>query len=493
MLDHPHIVPVNSVVFQLDRGLRGLSMPLRQGLPLDEIIRRVRPADRPRRAILLWEVLVQGAVAGSPPLTADERDTLLREGPRGDGWSGFPARGTYAQGVAWVGMILARAIHYAHGMKTFHRDVKPGNVLITVHHGPQLLDFNLAESPHSAQHAESAMLGGTLPYMATEQIEAFLNPELWGTVGAKADLYSLGLVLRELLTGQAPDLPDDKLPPARSMPPCSIVAPACRPMSDATCRRFPMPWTPSSSGAWSSTRKNATPMRRRWPRTSRVSSIAGRCNTSPTRLLANDSRTGPPGTGNRSPVRRSRSSLGWCWVSWPRPRSREHLKPPIESRQLLREVKRDIDEGRNDEAIGKLERLESDYPEHFIPKFLLGIAHSGRRVLPEDAAFLYFRQAMASPGGKDALRDWAVHDPKAALYLARIGLVWGRNLNVNSTLRNVTAADPSVSAPTQLDHQQPQRAYAEAILQVLELALELDPSADDSGRDRAGPRNPGAI
>ena len=61
------------------------------------------------------------------------------------------------------------------------------------------------------------MLGGTLPYMAPEQIEAFLNPDLWGKVGARADIYSLGLVLRELLTGQAPDLPDEKLPPARAM------------------------------------------------------------------------------------------------------------------------------------------------------------------------------------------------------------------------------------------------------------------------------------
>ena len=208
---------MNSVAFQPDRGLRGLSMPFRQGLPLDEIVKRVRPGDRPRPARCLWEVLVQSTAAGTLPLAPEERDSLLRDGPKGDGWNGFPVRGTYAQGVAWVGMILARALHYAHGMQTFHRDVKPGNVLITIHHGPQLLDFNLAESPHSAQHAESAMLGGTLPYMAPEQIEAFLNPDLWGSVGAKADLYSLGLVLRELLTGQAPDLPDDKLPPARSM------------------------------------------------------------------------------------------------------------------------------------------------------------------------------------------------------------------------------------------------------------------------------------
>jgi serine/threonine protein kinase len=83
-------------------------------------------------------------------------------------------------------MIVSRALHYAHGKKTFHRDVKPGNVLLTLHNGPQLLDFNLAESPHSAGHAQDALHGGTLPYMAPEQIEAFINPDLWGKVGARA-------------------------------------------------------------------------------------------------------------------------------------------------------------------------------------------------------------------------------------------------------------------------------------------------------------------
>ncbi len=114
-------------------------------------------------------------------------------------------------------MVLARALHYAHGRQIHHRDVKPANILLTINHGPQLLDFNLAESPHSADHAQEALRGGTLPYMAPEQLRAFLNPELWSTMGASADIYSLGLVLRELLTGQMPDLPPKGLPPARAM------------------------------------------------------------------------------------------------------------------------------------------------------------------------------------------------------------------------------------------------------------------------------------
>ncbi len=215
-LQHPHIVPVYSVTYQAEGRLCGLSMPYQPGLPLDEIIKRVKPSGRPGRALALWSVLVDapsGMNPGSELIPAEGVNAF----PRGDGWKGFPERGTYTQGVAWIVMVLARALHYAHGKLIYHRDVKPANVLLTINHGPQLLDFNLAESPHSADNAQAALHGGTLPYMAPEQIEAFLNPELWPRVGVGADIYSLGLVLRELLTGQMPDLPKAGLPAPRAM------------------------------------------------------------------------------------------------------------------------------------------------------------------------------------------------------------------------------------------------------------------------------------
>ncbi len=211
-------------------------MPYRPGLPLDEVIKRVNPASRPRRAMALWDALVRPPEATGDPATAKSDAPAASgthlTGPKGDGWDGFPVRGTYPQGVAWIGKIVAGALHYAHSQQTFHRDVKPANVLLTLQHGPQLLDFNLAESPHSASQAQTAMHGGTLPYMAPEQIEAFLNPELWGKVGAQADVYSLGLVLREFLTGQAPDLPAETLAPARAM----RVLLDRRPMLDVSVR-----------------------------------------------------------------------------------------------------------------------------------------------------------------------------------------------------------------------------------------------------------------
>jgi serine/threonine protein kinase len=221
-LDHPHIVPANSVAFQPDKHLRGLSMPYHPGLALDVVMSRLYSSGRPRKAIEIWHVLVDGSAKSLISSADPQKEALLaaemrRAGPRGDGWEGFPASGTFAQGAAWLAMIVARALHYAHGMGTYHRDVKPGNILLTLRHGPELFDFNLSESPHSAHQAQEAIHGGTLPYMAPEQIEAFLNPQLWGKVGAQADVYSLGLVLRELLTGQMPELPEQKLAPARAM------------------------------------------------------------------------------------------------------------------------------------------------------------------------------------------------------------------------------------------------------------------------------------
>ena len=94
-LDHPHIVPVNSVVFD-DREMRGLSMPYRPGLPLDEVIRRVDPASRPRGR--RWP---SGRPWCGPEIpTAIRTDLRAAEaagqprrraaGPQGDGWEGFP-------------------------------------------------------------------------------------------------------------------------------------------------------------------------------------------------------------------------------------------------------------------------------------------------------------------------------------------------------------------------------------------------------------------
>ncbi len=113
---------------------------------------------------------------------------------------------------------IARGLAEAHAQGVVHRDLKPENVLLTADGQPRIADFGLgltsARPPDellsaSLQTGRAQELAGTLRYMAPEQRE----PE--GEVDARADLYALGVVLFELLTGEAPcggEVPSDVLP-----------------------------------------------------------------------------------------------------------------------------------------------------------------------------------------------------------------------------------------------------------------------------------------
>lgn len=207
-LDHPHIVAVTAVEQDESSGLCGLCMPYYPGLPLDAVIRRIDPArTRPTRAQVLWDGL-------GPPEEEDDHEIEAAGRPA---WGRFPRKGTYADGAAWFVLKLAEALSHAHRRGVLHRDIKPANILLTRRGGPMLLDFNLSQAVDAARDAESAATGGTLPYMAPEQLGAFLDPSRWNEVSVAADIYSLGLVLRELLTGQRPDVPDEDLPPSRAI------------------------------------------------------------------------------------------------------------------------------------------------------------------------------------------------------------------------------------------------------------------------------------
>lgn len=110
------------------------------------------------------------------------------------------------QSAAKILLPIARALDYAHKQKMIHRDVKPSNILLTESGEPLLSDFGVAkilEEEATVDLTGSGVGIGTPEYMAPEQAEK--------TLDHRADIYSLGTVLYELITGRKPYQADTPL------------------------------------------------------------------------------------------------------------------------------------------------------------------------------------------------------------------------------------------------------------------------------------------
>jgi serine/threonine protein kinase len=95
--------------------------------------------------------------------------------------------------------VLARAMQAAHVRQIVHRDLKPGNVLIDENGTPKITDFGLAKRLDEVGRTRSGAIMGTPSYMAPEQASG----RAW-EVGSSVDIYALGAILYELLTGHPP-------------------------------------------------------------------------------------------------------------------------------------------------------------------------------------------------------------------------------------------------------------------------------------------------
>lgn len=93
---------------------------------------------------------------------------------------------------------VARAIHYAHTKGLVHRDLKPSNILISREGAPRITDFGLAVTDVS-QHLLKGEIAGTPAYMPPEQVQG-LTHQLDG----RADIWSIGVIFYEMLTGRRP-------------------------------------------------------------------------------------------------------------------------------------------------------------------------------------------------------------------------------------------------------------------------------------------------
>src|SRR2546427_8184966 len=102
---------------------------------------------------------------------------------------------------------VARAVEYAHGRGILHRDLKPGNILLDDRGEPLVSDFGLAKWLNANKDlTKSLTTFGTAGYIAPEQAEGAAN-----NLTPAADVYSLGAILFDLLTGRPPFLGDNPL------------------------------------------------------------------------------------------------------------------------------------------------------------------------------------------------------------------------------------------------------------------------------------------
>ncbi|MFZ2074916.1 MAG: protein kinase [Methanoregula sp.] len=106
----------------------------------------------------------------------------------------FPLDETKAAGIL---LGIAEGLRYAHEQGIVHRDIKPGNILLSQDGTPKITDWGLSKAQGTKQ---SGIIGFSLEYAAPEQ----LAPTLYGEPGPWTDIYQLGVLFYEMLTGHVP-------------------------------------------------------------------------------------------------------------------------------------------------------------------------------------------------------------------------------------------------------------------------------------------------
>ncbi|MCH8817368.1 MAG: protein kinase, partial [Chloroflexi bacterium] len=103
-----------------------------------------------------------------------------------------------------MGKAICEGLQFAHSQGVIHRDIKPGNVWLTTDGIAKIGDFGLAVMTDRSRLTREGMMVGTVSYMPPEQATG-------GEITPKADLYSLGAMLYEMVTGRPPFLGDDEI------------------------------------------------------------------------------------------------------------------------------------------------------------------------------------------------------------------------------------------------------------------------------------------
>ncbi len=209
-LQHTYIVPIYSV--HQAGPFQAVCMPYFGPTTLADVLKDLRgQASLPDSGKHLVSALRsrQGQVGGPPADALREDEAAGVSAPRAAeaaaNWRRLEGL-TYVQAILWIGVRLADGLAHAHEHGILHQDLKPANILLTDEGQPMLLDFNLSADTKRRTSFTAAQVGGTLPYMSPEHLEAFRDNE--GSIDGRSDLYGLGVIFYEMLTGRLPFGPE---------------------------------------------------------------------------------------------------------------------------------------------------------------------------------------------------------------------------------------------------------------------------------------------
>jgi serine/threonine protein kinase/Flp pilus assembly protein TadD len=209
-LQHRSIVPIFSV--HREPPFLALCMPFLGTTTLADVLRVLYARPHPPGDGAWLAAFVSGREQAAAPAVGGTGSSLDREA------HAWLATTRYVEAATELGRQLAEGLAHAHERGILHRDLKPANVLLTGDGQAMLLDFSLAQDTKQGASATAAYIGGTLPYMAPEQLEAFHMGR--AAADPRGDIYALGLILSELLSGRS-------LFPIRSGPLTSVLEQMC--------------------------------------------------------------------------------------------------------------------------------------------------------------------------------------------------------------------------------------------------------------------------
>ncbi len=190
-LEHPNIVSVHSVHLPEDSAISLICMPFQGRATLANVL----------------EILENDVNRRSDGVFADVARQSVQDGEWNVTEAPVSAKGrTYVDAVFELGAALAGALQHAHDRDVLHLDLKPTNVLLSFQGAPLILDFNLAAD----LQRDRPRTGGTLPYMAPEALECFGHQDeaMRLVLDGRADVFSLGVMLYQLLSLRLPFKPD---------------------------------------------------------------------------------------------------------------------------------------------------------------------------------------------------------------------------------------------------------------------------------------------